>query len=226
LTAGGPRTTVLIVLPRFAVQGVRAVGGWGACVVILASACASSSSFYENDPVSYRNLPAGPSGYLGGDPPRDLPAAGAPSTASTSAPSEPVAAPDIDIPCSAGPQALLPALEARIMHRIRPPVGLVPLSVAGTRNAGGLQVKVVMEIDKRGTIRRSAVASSSGIGELDRAVLRAIDEAACMPVPSRALLDERSGSFKVSLGYLFARGGQRPATGPPAEGATPAIPRK
>jgi TonB family protein len=111
-----------------------------------------------------------------------------------------------DIPCSAGPQALLPALEARVMHRVRTPVGLVPLSVAGTRGAGGLQVKVVMEIDRRGTIRRSAVASSSGIGELDRAVLHAIDEAACMPVPSRALLDERSGTFKVSLGYLFRRG--------------------
>jgi TonB family protein len=144
-----------------------------------------------------------PPGYLGGDPPRDPPRA--PVAAAAPAVPRGPAMPDIDIPCSAGPQALLPALEARIMHRIRPPVGVVPLSMAGTRGSGGLRVSVVMEIDRRGTIRRSAVASSSGIGELDRAVLRAIDEAACMPVPSRALLDQRSGTFKVSLGYLFAR---------------------
>jgi TonB family protein len=177
----------------------------GLTVLCLAAACASSrsSSFYDgNDPAPYEPIPAG---YLGGDPPRDIPPPVAAAT--TPAPTSPAspAIPDVDIPCSAGPQALLPALEARIMHRIRPPVGLVPLSMAGARGAGGLQVKVVMEIDRRGTIRRSAVASSSGIGELDRAVLRAIDEAACMPIPSRALLDERSGTFKVSLGYLFAR---------------------
>jgi TonB family protein len=168
----------------------------------LVPACASSRSFYENDPVSYEPIPPG---YLGGDPSPVNDSPPAPAASPAPAPRSPFPLSDVDIPCSAGPQSLLPALEARIMHRVRPPVGLTPLSMAGTRGAGGLQVKVVMEIDRRGTIRRSAVASSSGIGELDRAVLRAIDEAACMPVPSRALLDERSGTFKVSLGYAFTR---------------------
>jgi TonB family protein len=111
-----------------------------------------------------------------------------------------------DIPCSAGPHAFLPALESRVLHRIRPPVGLVPLTSAGNRYARGLQVKVVMEIDRRGTIRRSAIARSSGVFELDRAVQAAIEEAECMPVPPEALLDERSSTFKISLGYLFRRG--------------------
>ena len=111
-----------------------------------------------------------------------------------------------DIPCSAGPQALLPALEARVLHRIRPPVGLIPVSVAGTTIARGLRVKVVMEIDRKGLIRRAVVAPSTGLSERDRAVEAAIDEAGCMPAPPRVLLDERSGTFRVSLGYLFRRG--------------------
>ena len=93
-----------------------------------------------------------------------------------------------------------------MLHRIRPPVGLVPVAVAGGLATGGLRVRVVMEIDRRGTIQRSAVATSSGIFELDRAVTAAIEEAACMPVPPRALLDAASGTFKVSLGYVFRRG--------------------
>jgi TonB family protein len=100
----------------------------------------------------------------------------------------------------------LPALESRVLHRIRPPVGVVPLSVADNRLVAGLQVKVVMEIDRRGTIRRSAIARSSGLFELDRAVQAAIDEAGCMPAPPSALLDDRSGTFKISLGYVFRRG--------------------
>jgi TonB family protein len=214
LTAGGPRTTVLRVRASFAgasFAGARAWARWGkigawrapACALCLVAACASGRSFYDNDPPPFE---PGPPGFLA-EP--SLPPAGPGRAAEVTPPAAPRSsaplAPDIDIPCSAGPQALLPALEARIMHRVRPPIGLVPLSIAGSRAAGGLQVKVVMEIDRRGTIRRSAVASSSGIGELDRAVLNAIDEAACMPVPSRALLDERSGTFKVSLGYLFGR---------------------
>jgi TonB family protein len=212
LTAGVARTTVLAVPPRFAVRGLHVAGGWSLVALCLAAACATPRSFYENDPTEPRSIDSPPTGFLGDPPP--------PSEGPSSPPpglAAPAAAPPRpglsegspwltpDIPCSAGPQALLPALEARVLHRVRPPVGLVPLSVAGTRGAAGLQVKVVMEIDRRGTIRRSAVAASSGIGELDRAVLQAIDEAGCMPVPSQALLDQRSGTFKVSLGYLFGR---------------------
>jgi TonB C terminal len=110
-----------------------------------------------------------------------------------------------DIPCSAGPHAFLPALEARVLYRVRPPVGLVPVSMAGAPKGGGLRVKVAMEIDRRGTIRRSVVAMSSGIFELDHAVQRAIEAAGCMPAPAKALLDAHGGTFKVSLFYLFGR---------------------
>ncbi|HEY0713477.1 MAG TPA: TonB family protein, partial [Polyangia bacterium] len=111
-----------------------------------------------------------------------------------------------DIPCSAGAQSFLPALEARVLHRVKLPLGLVPMPVAAGGRFGGTQVRVVMEIDGRGTIRRSAVAGSSGMSELDRAVQVAIDEAGCMPVPPKSLLQTPSGTFKVSLRYAFRRG--------------------
>jgi TonB family protein len=111
-----------------------------------------------------------------------------------------------DIPCSAGQQSFLPALEARVLHRVRLPLGLVPMPVAAGGRFGGTQVRVVMEIDGRGTIRRSAVAGSSGMSELDRAVQTAVDEAGCMPVPPKSLLQTPSGTFKVSLRYAFRRG--------------------
>jgi TonB family protein len=206
-------TTVLAVPPRFAAaRGWPATARLGLGLACLVAACATPRSFYENDPSEPRSIDGPPTGFLGDPPPPpELSGAPPPGLAAAPTPAPPAGMPEPspwltpDIPCSAGPQALLPALEARVLHRVRPPVGLVPLSMAGTRGSAGLQVKVVMEIDRRGTIQRSAVASSSGIGELDRAVLQAIDEAACMPVPSRALLDVRSGTFKVSLGYLFGR---------------------
>jgi TonB family protein len=83
---------------------------------------------------------------------------------------------------------------------------MIPLSVASGRYVSGLQVKVVMEIDRRGTIRRAAIARSSGVFELDRAVENAIEEAGCMPAPPEALLDARASTFKISLGYVFRRG--------------------
>ncbi|HEY0706161.1 MAG TPA: TonB family protein [Polyangia bacterium] len=111
-----------------------------------------------------------------------------------------------DIPCSAGAQSFLPALEARVLHRVKLPLGLVPMPVAAGGRFGGSQVRVVMEIDGRGTIRRSAIAGSSGMSELDRAVQVAVDEAGCMPVPPKSLLQTPSGTFKVSLRYAFRRG--------------------
>jgi TonB family protein len=184
---------VLAVFPRFV---FRVVGPVGLGALWLTGACATPASFWENEPQP--GFTPAPAGFLG-EPPR------ATTPAAVPAPAEPAAprwlAPD-DIPCSAGPQALLPALEARVMHRVRTPVGLVPLSAPARPGTRGLEVKVVMEIDRRGTIRRSVVSNSSGIGELDRAVLSAIDEAGCMPVPARALLDP-GGTFKVSLGYGF-----------------------
>lgn len=161
----------------------RTLIAWFICgaSALAGSSCASSGS-EANEPEFGRSLPA-----------------------ASAAPIAPALWTGRDIPCSAGPQALLPALEARVLTRIHTPIGLVPVAIAGGRAAGELLVKMVIEIDRKGSVRRSAVARSSGIFELDRAVTNAIEESVCMPAPPPALVDH-TGTVKVSVGYLFRRG--------------------
>jgi TonB family protein len=98
---------------------------------------------------------------------------------------------------------LVRPLHARVMSRLQLPPGYEPRS-PGDASDGVKEVQVKMEMDPEGKILDASIHRSSEAPELDRAVLTAIDKAACMPPAPAPMLDPRSKRYQLIVPYRFA----------------------
>jgi TonB family protein len=112
-----------------------------------------------------------------------------------------------DTPCTERePASLLNALHTRVNSRIALPPGYVVVLPDGPQTAPLLQTDVMVAIHPTGRIIGSTVTKSSNVPAIDQAVLTALKQAACMPVPPPALMDPASKSARIQVSYRFRHG--------------------
>ncbi|HEY0707425.1 MAG TPA: energy transducer TonB [Polyangia bacterium] len=112
-----------------------------------------------------------------------------------------------DTPCTERePTSLLNALHTRVHNRINLPAGYLVVLPDGPQIGPLIQTDVMVAIHPSGRILKSVVTKPSGAPNVDQAVLTALQQAACMPVPPKELLDPSSNSMRVQVSYRFRRG--------------------
>ncbi|HEY0715823.1 MAG TPA: TonB family protein, partial [Polyangia bacterium] len=93
-----------------------------------------------------------------------------------------------DTPCTEREStSLLNALHTRVHHRISLPAGYVVVLPDGPQTGQLLQTDVQVALHPTGRILKSVVTRPSGAPAVDQAVLSALKQAACMPVPPKEL---------------------------------------